>query len=936
MVIRQTAMLVTRNASMDVSTLATAATKSHTSSLAGTHLGGPRSFRVLRTSWMGIFFGNRVPGGIIVMRLTMLLVSLVALPTTEAAYVPSRHTQAQRGLVLFPVHARNDSGGAAGRDQLQNVLQSTKAILGGKTVALQEGWEVGMDDNHSPTDLPNIFETIQDSWNRRVVSSNHTSVIAMMGLHNNGRHDLEEVTFSLYFNTFLSMLTVATFSLFRIWHPIVYAHRAVDVTDSGASTRNVDEAPGGLFGWAYNVWALTDTEALEKSGLDGLMLFSFYRLSRRIMSVVGLVAVTVLVPTHYFLGKDDPSLDMLSRTSIETLTTDPHEVSSAFWIHAGMVWFVVLAVLQLVYTEHHRYLELRFAWLCRLQPPQATTLLIENIPRSLCSDTALRDYFVKLFGAEAIERAYIVRRTGRLTSLIARRNDVADQLKEYEAAWEAVGKDPERRPTLSGPFWCCWMGGGEDAIEEHTNQLNACQARVDHERRCVEESVPLKETGLGGVCSRAGFVTFTSRRACRLASREQYKPDAMVMAPVYPPAPEDVSYENIAKDPLIQHSQAWLYGFSVLGIFLVWLPLVASVGALVSFHGIEEQIPIVKSLFVNRPTLSLMMETILAGALLRLLMSWMPTALMIVINRFLTPQSGNKAQIRLQGVYYLFLVIFVLMVTSITSSLLDTIRVVVDSPRGLLPLLASSLPTKSHWYTEYIILGWATDCFELLRLPNLLIYLSWRLLLGKEEAKRRAEPQDQDFHGMGARMARVALHLTILLVFCTCFPPIALVGWASFSVGTATRVYLSVFAENRMPDYGGEFWVEGLKHIMVALIIFVLLMVSILHEHASWRHTSVAFASLLAIAFGWSSLSNLVWQCLPFETIAEVDDEPLSCNVASSSNRIYIQPECVPEGGSASVASAPSSHAIATIEEARLRDHRLPLAEPLEETQVKN
>eukprot|EP00929_Paragymnodinium_shiwhaense_P091563 TRINITY_DN51487_c0_g1_i1.p1 TRINITY_DN51487_c0_g1~~TRINITY_DN51487_c0_g1_i1.p1 ORF type:complete len:750 (+),score=186.77 TRINITY_DN51487_c0_g1_i1:338-2587(+) len=735
------------------------------------------------------------------------------------------------------------------------------------------------------------------------MGSENQTVVGMMGVHDNDNHDLQEISFSLYFNVGVLVLTLLLFSTLRTCYPIVYSQKAVGAADDAMDPNG--DAPGGFCGWIRLLYELTDEDAWREAGLDGLMLITYFRLSRRIIGLVALACLLVLCPTHYFYGvqSQKANIDIVSRISIEALLTRPSFATQVpYWIHAIMVWVVVLTAISLIYKEHVRYLDLRFKWLCQLKRPQATTLLIENIPGELCSDAALHQYFVKLFGQDAIERAYLVRRTGYLRNLIADRSAAEDALKRAEVAWDEQSRDPEKRPmtNVQQYLWCCGAEG-EDAMALHAHQVRTFQARVDSERRSVEEAVPLKDTAIGGVCSKAGFVTFTSLRSCRLASREQFKPDATVMVPYAPPPPDDVDWEAIGKDPIVRESSRWLFGVYLMAIFFAWLPMVASVGALVNFHEIEERVPFVAELCENRPSLALLIQAVVSAGLLKLLMSMMPFALMWGIRRFLSPRSGNEAQVRLQAVYYAFLVMFVLLITAITSTLWNTVKTLADSPRMVFPMLATSLPGKSHWYTEFIILGWVADTAELIRISNLSAFLGWRLLLGQEEAKRRSEPQDQDFYGMGARMSRCALHLTVALVFCTCFPPIACIAWVMLLISTHTHTYLIVFAENKMPDYGGEFWVEGLKHILCGLVLFVLLMVGVLHEHSSWRQSLFALTSLMAIAVCWRSLGLLVWQSLPFETVAEVDDHDRNCLPKAFE---YVQRECLPDRFAAAAPSA--------------------------------
>jgi hypothetical protein len=544
-------------------------------------------------------------------------------------------------------------------------------------------------------------------------------------------------------------------------------------------------------------------------------------------------------------------------------------------------------------------------------------LLIENIPDKLCSDVALFDYMVTLFGPESIDSVNVVRRTAKLCALIEKRDAIKSALKVALAQWVAEKKAPEKRAGIYLSGCLCFRqdsNDAEDTIRKHRERLKLCHYRVRKERQHVDEAAVLKfwDTAGGGGCSRTGFVTFTSHRACRLASREQFKPDVMVMLPSAPPSPEDVDYQHIGKDPLVVESQKWLWGLYLFLIMLLWLPIVASVAMLVNFREIEDRIPVIREFCNDTSTCPIVMQGLVSALLITMLVGAIPTTLMFGIKRFLASKSSVEAQLTLQSTYYVFQVVFILLVTAISSSFMTTLRSIANKPRIVFPLLARSLPSKSHWYSEFMALSWAADAFKMFRFQNLLAFTAWRFIFGEEEAKRRCEPQNMNFHGMGGRMARCSLQLTIVLVFSTCFPPIAIIGWVLFSLACATHMYLMIFVEDQLPDGGGQFWIEGLKSIFCALVIFICLMTGILLQHSTLQHAGVAVLALSVVLYYWRSISQLEWRTLPFESIAQKDDDNYEktatvCDRGGCVGRRhraredgkrtdhYVQTECKPE-----------------------------------------
>merc|ERR1712014_331282 len=97
-------------------------------------------------------------------------------------------------------------------------------------------------------------------------------------------------------------------------------------------------------------------------------------------------------------------------------------------------------------------------------------------------------------------------------------------------------------------------------------------------------------------------------------------------------------------------------------------------------------------------------------------------------------------QHKIQEWYFYFQVIFILLVTAIGSSLLDTLEELAESPTSIVYLLASTLPTASHFYLNFLPLQWVTHAQNMLRTSNLFKFKMWSKLLGTPFAIKKAEP----------------------------------------------------------------------------------------------------------------------------------------------------------------------------------------------------
>ena len=103
-------------------------------------------------------------------------------------------------------------------------------------------------------------------------------------------------------------------------------------------------------------------------------------------------------------------------------------------------------------------------------------------------------------------------------------------------------------------------------------------------------------------------------------------------------------------------------------------------------------------------------------------------------------------------------------------------------------------------------------------------FLGFKRLFEEDVARAMSEPEDQDYYGMGSRSARFTSTLLIALIFGTLSPFMSLLAWVHFFICRVIYSYLLVWAETTKADSGGVFFVNQLKHTLVGLIFYTLLM----------------------------------------------------------------------------------------------------------------
>jgi len=178
-------------------------------------------------------------------------------------------------------------------------------------------------------------------------------------------------------------------------------------------------------------------------------------------------------------------------------------------------------------------------------------------------------------------------------------------------------------------------------------------------------------------------------------------------------------------------------------------------------------------------------------------------------------------------------------------------------------------------------------------------FVAFSKLLEEEEARAMAEPEDQDYYGMGSRSARFTSNLLIALIFGTLSPLMSLLGWVNFWVCRVIYGYLVVWAETKKADSGGVFFANQLKHTMSGLIFYTLLMTGIFLRRAP--DYVPAGCSIAAAAFAVHSFyalkNNFSWETLSAEEAIKTHNDH------KGSDNAYAQPEIVSNTASKDPAS---------------------------------
>merc|ERR1740123_201832 len=682
-----------------------------------------------------------------------------------------------------------------------------------------------------------------------------TTTLDPAGMTLNAAGDLSAfiLSFLMYGGAFAGIF--CAFPVVRRMFPMIYANNVLEGWAPQPRPDNVGLIQASI--------RLSVADVAESVGLDHALLLEFLHLGMKILLCYGTPMLLIMGPMNCFLGGNAAGEDHLSYLSFGNVEWD----SWLYWIHAFCVWGVVFSVQVLTYRAQERFLEMRFEWLRAMADVRANTVLVEDIPPQHRSDEALRKYFNKLFGGK-VKSAYCVKDVTTLAALEQQRQIARDALRLAEAKWQQAGGGEDARPTLKKSF----MGERVDSIRYYTSLLEELKPQIKAEKRRITEEAA---KGAGGVNLQNGFVTFTDRSTAEVALRLDLTPDQDEWCLSTPPQPFDVLWRDLMQDPNAERTRT-LFGYLIIaGLYFAYMPIVIGVTNLAIIINLGPFQPLWQSV---APTLGLLF-----------MVSFLPTFIIWTFKLFFTLKAEAWSQQKLQKWYFWFQIVFVILLVAIGQDIVKFTQTLFTDPFGIIMVCAETMPFATHFFMNYVVLQFLSEGTALLRMAPLFKFITFSRLFDYEEARQMAEPEDQDYFGIGSRSAQFATVMVIGIVFGTLSPPIPLLCFINLAVKRLVYGYLFCFAESKKGDLGGVFWATSLKHLFYCNIIYQILMAGVLYQ----RSTSVGPCIIAALSIVYTVWSlkrfdeRFLWEKLPFQEVME----PHPDQKKRVETHEYVQPE---------------------------------------------
>jgi calcium permeable stress-gated cation channel len=193
------------------------------------------------------------------------------------------------------------------------------------------------------------------------------------------------VLFAVQFGAFLIVRNY-------FWAKRIYAPRSFLLP----SKQRVKAPPDNPVSWLWKLLATSNDLVLRKAGMDGYFFIRYLGLCLKIFFPMALIIIPILIPINYVDGKGTNTIagTRYNVTGLDTLAwsnVSPQH-TQRYWAHLVLAVVVIAWVCCLFYYELRHYVVKRQEYLGsrthRLKA-SATTVLITDIPKDLCTNEAL-------------------------------------------------------------------------------------------------------------------------------------------------------------------------------------------------------------------------------------------------------------------------------------------------------------------------------------------------------------------------------------------------------------------------------------------------------------------------------------------------------------------------------------------------------------------
>ncbi|KDQ58424.1 hypothetical protein JAAARDRAFT_667496 [Jaapia argillacea MUCL 33604] len=232
---------------------------------------------------------------------------------------------------------------------------------------------------------------------------------------------------ALVFNAAVFAIEITAFSILRPHFRLIYEPRSL----SPVASKRTSSLAGGIFKWPITLINSDFRDIKRVNGPDAYFFVRFLRMIVRIFLPIWLVTWVVLLPVDAIATRagNNSGLDRFTFGNMS-----PSQ-QARYWAHLLLAWSFTIWIWFNIQHEMRHYVATRQRWLVNpdhFSSPQASTVLVTDIPNEYLSEIALRRLFSHLPGG--VRKVWLNRDLKDLPGLHERRIAACTKLEVAETS----------------------------------------------------------------------------------------------------------------------------------------------------------------------------------------------------------------------------------------------------------------------------------------------------------------------------------------------------------------------------------------------------------------------------------------------------------------------------------------------------------------------
>ncbi|KAF0442744.1 DUF221-domain-containing protein [Gigaspora margarita] len=640
----------------------------------------------------------------------------------------------------------------------------------------------------------------------------------------------------LSINTALGLGTLIIFGILRPRNGIVYAPKQ----KYSPEKKQPPKLETGLFSWIKPVISVSESQLIEKIGLDAVMYLKFISLCRNLFLWLFFLGICIIVPLNiYGTLQDSDGHFPHSDNPLQFLSLSYLSSEKWFWIHVIFTWIFSSLIYWLVYKQYKDYAELKIGYFESEEfqtSLHSRTLLITNIPNSMRSDKGLLELMESFHVKYPISEAHIVREVGKLPKLL-KKHDTA--VRNLETVLANYLSDPNNIPEARPHHRLGLCGTSVDSIDYYTQKIQSLENQIFEIRNAMSDRKPLNY----------GFISFTNipdahRVAKELRDKSLVQRTQNVISPKIrlAPLPKDIIWSNLSIPDTVKGPKTIVGHAIFIALCFFWLVPISFISTLAQVKNIEIIFPFMKGLS-NNGFISGLLQAWMTPLLLALFFIILPTILSELAKQQgkITKSSLDRSTL---GKLYLFFIINNIILYTSASTIIDTwtkIRIKIDDGdtnlrdfyvvlknSKFLDELADSMIKVSTFWINYISLRGVAAVFDLAQIASLVMkFLSRRFVKPTpRNLKEFSRPPDFDYP------VYYNLHLfffTIGILYSVIAPFILFFCFTYFALAYLIYRYQLMYVFTTKVETAGSFWRLAFNRIVFSTIFWQFAMIGVMN-----------------------------------------------------------------------------------------------------------